>query len=69
MVHRVGIVPLTESSVAIAVSSAHRAEAFAACRHAIDRLKAIVPIWKKEHYADGSRWIGSCAADHSHGAR
>ena len=37
----------------------HRAEAFAACRHAIERIKEIVPIWKKEHYADGAVWIGS----------
>jgi len=66
MVHRVGIVPLAEVSVAIAVSSPHRDEAFAACRHGIDRLKALVPIWKKEYYADGSRWIGACHADPSH---
>ena len=41
----------------MAVASPHRAEAFAACRHAIDALKARVPIWKKEHYADGSAWL------------
>jgi len=41
----------------VAVASPHRAEAFAACRHAIDTLKSRVPIWKKEHYADGSAWI------------
>ena len=46
-----------EASVAVAVASPHRAEAFAACRHAIDALKARVPIWKKEHYADGSAWL------------
>jgi molybdopterin converting factor subunit 1 len=63
MVHRIGVVPTAETSVAIAVSSPHRDEAFAACRHGIDRLKALVPIWKKEYYADGSRWIGSCHAD------
>lgn len=66
MVHRIGVVPIGEASVAIAVSSPHRDEAFVACRHGIDRLKALVPIWKKEHYADGSRWIGSCQADHAH---
>jgi molybdopterin synthase catalytic subunit len=59
MVHRIGTVPLGEASVAIAVSAAHRAEAFAACRWLIDRLKAIVPIWKKEHFRGGEIWIGA----------
>ena len=67
MVHRVGVVPLGEASVAIAVSAAHRNEAFAACRHGIDRLKSIVPIWKKEFYAGGERWIGAC--DHGEPGR
>ena len=62
MVHRVGIVPIGEASVAVAVAAPHREEAFAACRYGIDTLKAHVPIWKKEHYADGSRWIGACTA-------
>jgi molybdopterin synthase catalytic subunit len=45
-------------SVAVAVSCPHRAEAFAACRHAIDRLKELVPIWKKENWADGTtEWV------------
>lgn len=57
LVHRLGRLAVGEASVAVAVSSPHRAEAFAACRHAIDTLKARVPIWKKEHYADGSEWI------------
>jgi len=43
--------------VAVAVASPHRGEAFAACRYAIDTLKAEVPIWKKEFYADGSEWL------------
>ena len=43
----------------IACASAHRAEAFAAGEYAIDRIKEIVPIWKKEHYRDGSIWVGS----------
>ncbi|HET7035067.1 MAG TPA: molybdenum cofactor biosynthesis protein MoaE [Thermomicrobiaceae bacterium] len=59
IVHRVGVLQVGEASVAIAVSSAHRAEAFEACRYAIDRIKEIVPIWKKEFYAGGERWIGS----------
>ena len=57
--HRVGRLSIGEVSVGIAVSSAHRAEAFDACRHAIERIKQIVPIWKKEFYADGETWIGS----------
>lgn len=58
LIHRLGRLEIGEASVAVAVTSPHRAEAFAACRHAIDTLKATVPIWKKEFYADGSRWIG-----------
>src|SRR5437667_12638251 len=58
MVHRIGIVPVGEASVAIAVSAGHRAEAFAACRWLIDRLKEIVPIWKREHFRGGQVWIG-----------
>lgn len=52
--HRVGHLTLGEISVAIAVSSAHRKEAFEAGRFLIDRLKEIVPIWKKENWADGT---------------
>lgn len=63
MVHRLGVVPIAEASVAVAVAAPHREEAFAACRYGIDTLKAQVPIWKKEFYADGSRWIGAC---HTH---
>jgi molybdopterin converting factor subunit 1 len=61
--HRVGIVAIGETSVAIAVSAAHRAEAFEACRFAIDQLKEIVPIWKKEHFEGGEVWIG-CQTSH-----
>lgn len=57
--HRTGLLQVGEASVVIATSSAHRDEAFAASRYAIERIKQIVPIWKKEHYADGSSWIGS----------
>ena len=57
LVHRLGRLEIGEASVAVAVSSPHRAEAFAACRFAIDALKARVPIWKKELYADGSAWL------------
>lgn len=61
--HRVGVVEIGETSVAIAVSAAHRAAAFAACRFAIDRLKETVPIWKKEHFEGGEVWIG-CQTSH-----
>jgi len=57
MVHRVGSVSIGEASVAIAVSASHRKEAFEACRFAIDRLKAVVPIWKKEFFEDGQVWV------------
>jgi molybdopterin synthase catalytic subunit len=57
--HRVGRVDIGETSVVIAVSAPHRADALAACREAIDELKVTVPLWKKEVYADGSEWVGS----------
>jgi molybdopterin synthase catalytic subunit len=58
LVHRLGRLDVGEVSVAVAVSCPHRAEAFAACRHAIDRLKELVPIWKKENWSDGStEWV------------
>jgi molybdopterin synthase catalytic subunit len=59
IVHRTGLLPVGEASVVIAVSAAHRGEGFAACQYAIERLKEIVPIWKKEFYADGAVWVGS----------
>jgi molybdopterin synthase catalytic subunit len=61
IVHRTGVVPIGMASVAIAVSSAHRADAFEAARHTIDRLKEIVPIWKKEFFEGGAVWIGDQA--------
>jgi molybdopterin synthase catalytic subunit len=59
MAHRTGVVPVGQVSVGVAVSSGHRAEAFAACRWLIDRLKRTVPIWKREHFRGGRVWIGS----------
>jgi molybdopterin synthase catalytic subunit len=56
MVHRLGRLDVGETSVLIVVSSAHRAEAFEACRWLIDTLKKTVPIWKKETFADGAVW-------------
>jgi len=57
MVHRTGKLEIGEASVLIAVSAPHRAEAFDACEYAIDTLKQIVPIWKKEAYDDGEVWL------------
>lgn len=57
IVHRLGRLEIGESSVFIAVSAAHRGDAFDACRYTIDTLKQTVPIWKKEHYDDGEVWI------------
>lgn len=59
IIHRTGLLPVGEASVVISISSPHREAAFHACLYAIERLKEIVPIWKKEHYADGAVWIGS----------
>jgi molybdopterin synthase catalytic subunit len=56
MVHRLGRLEVGETSVLIAVASAHRAQAFEACRWLIDTLKKTVPIWKKEHFEDGAVW-------------
>jgi molybdopterin synthase catalytic subunit/molybdopterin converting factor small subunit len=57
--HRVGRVDIGETSVVIAVSAPHRADALAACREAIDELKVTVPLWKKEVYQGGEEWIGT----------
>jgi molybdopterin synthase catalytic subunit len=59
IVHRIGPVQITEPSVIIAVSAAHREAAFAACRFAIEEIKRTVPIWKKEVYEGGEIWIGT----------
>lgn len=56
--HRVGYLAVGEASVAVAASSPHRAPAFDACRYVVEELKCRVPIWKREHYADGRRaWV------------
>lgn len=57
IVHRLGRLRIGETSVWIGVSAPHRAAAFDACQHALDRLKHIVPIWKKEYFADGAVWV------------
>jgi MoaE-MoaD fusion protein len=57
IIHRLGRIEISESSVVICVTSAHRRVAFEACQYAIDRLKKIVPIWKKEYFEDGDVWV------------
>jgi molybdopterin synthase catalytic subunit len=57
MIHRIGLLEIGDVAVVTAVSAAHREEAFAACRYAIDRIKSIVPIWKKEFAEDGETWV------------
>ena len=58
MIHRVGRIPPGEVAVAISVAAPHRREAFEACSYAIDRIKEIVPVWKKEIFGDGEKWVG-----------
>lgn len=57
IVHRFGEMKISESSVVIVVTSPHRKVAFEACHYAIDRLKQVVPIWKKEIFEDGEAWV------------
>ncbi|MFN7251766.1 MAG: molybdenum cofactor biosynthesis protein MoaE [Anaerobacillus sp.] len=56
--HRIGRLDITDIAVVIAVSTPHRADSYDASRYAIERIKEIVPIWKKEHWEDGEEWIG-----------
>jgi molybdopterin synthase catalytic subunit len=55
--HRTGTLEIGETSLLVAVSSPHRQEAFAACHWAVDRIKEVVPVWKKEHWRGGSAWV------------
>lgn len=61
MAHRIGRLDIGEASVVIAVSTPHRADAFAACKYAIDTLKQTVPVWKKEVWEGGEYWIEGSA--------
>jgi molybdopterin synthase catalytic subunit len=61
--HRVGRIEIGETSVAIAAASPHRADAFCACRYAIERVKQIAPIWKREFFEGGDVWIEGATAD------
>lgn len=58
IVHRTGKLAISDIAVVIAVASPHRAESYEASRYAIERIKEIVPIWKKEYWVDGEEWIG-----------
>ena len=66
--HRVGRVAVGDASIVIAAASAHRAEAFRACRYAIERVKQIAPIWKREAFEGGEEWIEGATADPSDAA-
>ena len=61
--HRIGRLEIGEQSVAIAAASPHRADAFAVCRYAIERVKQIAPIWKREFFEGGDAWIEGATAD------
>jgi molybdopterin synthase catalytic subunit len=63
--HRTGSLAIGEASVVVSASAPHRAEAFEACRYAIDTLKAEVPIWKKEHGDGGAVWVDETERNHS----
>jgi molybdopterin synthase catalytic subunit len=61
--HRLGRLEIGEASIVIAAASPHRADAFAACRYTIERVKQIVPIWKREHFNGGDVWLEGARAD------
>jgi molybdopterin synthase catalytic subunit len=61
--HRIGRLEIGEASIIIVAASAHRADAFAACRYTIERVKQIVPIWKHEHFEGGEVWLEGATAD------
>jgi molybdopterin synthase catalytic subunit len=61
--HRTGRIAIGEASVVIAAASPHRADAFAAARFAIERVKQIAPVWKHEHFEGGEVWIEGATAD------
>jgi molybdopterin synthase catalytic subunit len=66
--HRLGRLEIGETSLVVAVASPHRKDAFEACDYSIDRIKQIVPIWKKEFFVGGEVWVGSQEDSHAHEA-
>ena len=69
VIHRVGALKPTEQIVLVAVSAAHRGEAFAACEFIMDYLKTRAPFWKKERTPDGERWVEARTSDEHKAAR
>jgi len=69
VIHRIGELAPTDQIVLVAVTSAHRGEAFAACQFIMDYLKTQAPFWKKERTADGERWVEARASDDEAAAR
>ena len=63
MHHRIGRLEIGEASIIVVAASPHRTHAFAACRYGIERVKQIVPIWKREHFEGGEVWLEGAAAD------
>lgn len=63
LVHRVGRLEIGDASIAIVAATAHRADAFAVCRYAIERVKQITPVWKHEFFEDGDAWVEGAVAD------
>lgn len=63
MHHRIGRLEIGDASIIIVAASPHRADAFAACRYAIERVKQIVPIWKREHFEGGEIWLEGAPTD------
>jgi molybdopterin synthase catalytic subunit len=63
IVHRTGRLAVGDASVVIVASAAHRAQSFAACRYAIERVKQIAPVWKHEFFEDGEAWVEGAIAD------
>ena len=63
IVHRTGRLAVGDASVVIVAATAHRAEAFQACRYAIERVKQIAPVWKHEFFVDGEAWVEGAVAD------
>jgi molybdopterin synthase catalytic subunit len=61
--HRIGTLAVGEASIVIAAAAPHRADGFAACRYAIERVKQIAPIWKREHFDDAEVWVEGATAD------
>jgi molybdopterin synthase catalytic subunit len=67
--HRIGLLEIGETSLLVAVSSAHRQNAFEACHWAVDRVKEVVPVWKKEHWRGGAAWVEGHAVEPPETAR